>query len=182
MDEVAEPVQPRLPVDRAAGPGRAAVLGRLQQDPAASSASWTTCPRSCRAWRRCSRTRTSATSRCSSRCPTRWAIKQLFPIMPIHRLNEAPTRRAVLGDITCDSDGKIDQFIDLRDVRNTLELHPFNGRAVLPRRVPARRVPGDPRRPAQPVRRHQRRPLSAWTRTASRTSTRSSRATRSARC
>jgi arginine decarboxylase len=59
--------------------------------------------------------------------PDSWAVNQLFPIMPIHRLNEAPTRRAVLGDITCDSDGKIDQFIDLRDVRNTLELHPFNG-------------------------------------------------------
>ncbi|HEV3083248.1 MAG TPA: biosynthetic arginine decarboxylase [Gemmataceae bacterium] len=59
--------------------------------------------------------------------PDSWAINQLFPIMPIHRLNEAPTRRAVLGDITCDSDGKIDQFIDLRDVRNTLELHPFDG-------------------------------------------------------
>ena len=59
--------------------------------------------------------------------PDSWAIKQLFPIMPIHRLDEPPTRRAVLGDITCDSDGKIDQFIDLRDVRNTLELHPFNG-------------------------------------------------------
>jgi arginine decarboxylase len=59
--------------------------------------------------------------------PDSWAIKQLFPILPIHRLNEPPTRRAVLGDITCDSDGKIDQFIDLRDVRNSLELHPFNG-------------------------------------------------------
>ena len=59
--------------------------------------------------------------------PDSWAIKQLFPIMPIHRLNEPPTRRAVLGDITCDSDGKVDQFIDLRDVRSTLELHPFNG-------------------------------------------------------
>jgi arginine decarboxylase len=59
--------------------------------------------------------------------PDSWAINQLFPIMPIHRLNEPPTRRAVLGDITCDSDGKIDQFIDLRDVRNTLQLHPFNG-------------------------------------------------------
>ncbi len=57
--------------------------------------------------------------------PDSWAIKQLFPIMPIHRLNEPPTRRAVLGDITCDSDGKIDQFIDLRDVRNTLQLHPL---------------------------------------------------------
>jgi arginine decarboxylase len=59
--------------------------------------------------------------------PDSWAINQLFPIMPIHRLNEPPSRRAVLGDITCDSDGKIDQFIDLRDVRNTLELHPFTG-------------------------------------------------------
>jgi arginine decarboxylase len=59
--------------------------------------------------------------------PDSWAVNQLFPIMPIHRLHEEPTRRAVLGDITCDSDGKIDQFIDLRDVRNTLELHPFNG-------------------------------------------------------
>jgi arginine decarboxylase len=59
--------------------------------------------------------------------PDAWAVKQLFPIMPIHRLNETPSRRAVLGDITCDSDGKIDQFIDLRDVRNTLQLHPFNG-------------------------------------------------------
>ncbi len=59
--------------------------------------------------------------------PDSWAIKQLFPILPIHRLNEVPTRRAVLGDITCDSDGKIDQFIDLRDVRNTLQLHPYDG-------------------------------------------------------
>jgi arginine decarboxylase len=59
--------------------------------------------------------------------PDSWAVNQLFPIMPIHRLNQPPTRKAVLGDITCDSDGKIDQFIDLRDVRNTLELHPYNG-------------------------------------------------------
>ncbi len=59
--------------------------------------------------------------------PDSWAIDQLFPIMPIHRLTEAPSRRGVLGDITCDSDGKVDQFIDLRDVRNTLELHPYTG-------------------------------------------------------
>ncbi len=59
--------------------------------------------------------------------PDSWAIDQLFPIMPIHRLTEAPTRRGVLGDITCDSDGKVDQFIDLRDVRSTLELHPYTG-------------------------------------------------------
>ncbi|MBX7074477.1 MAG: biosynthetic arginine decarboxylase [Pirellulales bacterium] len=59
--------------------------------------------------------------------PDSWAIKQLFPVMPIHRLNERPSRHAVLGDITCDSDGKIDQFIDLRDVKRTLPLHNFNG-------------------------------------------------------
>lgn len=57
--------------------------------------------------------------------PDSWAINQLFPILPIHRLNEEPTRRGVLGDITCDSDGKIDRFVDLRDVRNTLQLHPL---------------------------------------------------------
>ena len=59
--------------------------------------------------------------------PDSWAIKQLFPIMPIHRLDEQPTRHAVLGDITCDSDGKVDQFIDRRDVKRTLPLHTFNG-------------------------------------------------------
>jgi arginine decarboxylase len=60
--------------------------------------------------------------------PDSWAIKQLFPIMPIHRLEEEPTRHAVLGDITCDSDGKVDAFIDRRDVKRTLALHPFDGR------------------------------------------------------
>ena len=59
--------------------------------------------------------------------PDSWAIKQLFPVMPIHRLNEQPTCHAVLGDITCDSDGKIDQFIDRRDVKRTLPLHPLKG-------------------------------------------------------
>jgi arginine decarboxylase len=60
-------------------------------------------------------------------CPDSWAIKQLFPVMPIHMLNTAPTHHAVLGDITCDSDGKIDQFIDRRDVKRTLPLHGVNG-------------------------------------------------------
>jgi arginine decarboxylase len=55
--------------------------------------------------------------------PDSWAIDQLFPIMPIHRLDEEPTQRATLADLTCDSDGKIDQFIDLRDVKHVLELH-----------------------------------------------------------
>jgi arginine decarboxylase len=59
--------------------------------------------------------------------PDSWAIKQLFPLMPIHRLAERPTRHAVLGDITCDSDGKVDQFIDRRDVKRTIRLHGFNG-------------------------------------------------------
>ncbi|WP_460195230.1 biosynthetic arginine decarboxylase [Thermosynechococcus sp. FA-CM-4201] len=57
--------------------------------------------------------------------PDSWAIDQLFPIMPIHRLDEEPTERGILADLTCDSDGKIDQFIDLRDVKSVLELHPF---------------------------------------------------------
>ncbi len=57
--------------------------------------------------------------------PDSWAVQQLFPLMPIHRLNEEPTRKAIIADITCDSDGKIDKFIDLRDVKDTLELHPL---------------------------------------------------------
>ncbi|MCZ6796128.1 MAG: biosynthetic arginine decarboxylase [Planctomycetota bacterium] len=59
--------------------------------------------------------------------PDSWAVDQLFPILPIHRLNERPSRRGILADLTCDSDGKIDHFIDLRDVNRTLELHDFNG-------------------------------------------------------
>ena len=59
--------------------------------------------------------------------PDAWAVDQLFPITPLHRLTEEPTQRATLADITCDSDGKIDSFIDLRDVKHVLELHPVNG-------------------------------------------------------
>lgn len=59
--------------------------------------------------------------------PDSWAIKQLFPVMPIHRLTEQPTRQAILADITCDSDGKIDRFIDRHDVKRTLTLHEFRG-------------------------------------------------------
>jgi len=58
--------------------------------------------------------------------PDHWAVKQLFPTMPIHRLKEKPTRRGVLADLTCDSDGKVDQFIDLHDVKDVLELHTLN--------------------------------------------------------
>ncbi|MCK6521550.1 biosynthetic arginine decarboxylase [Myxococcota bacterium] len=58
--------------------------------------------------------------------PDSWAISQLFPVCPIHRLHEEPTRRAVLADITCDSDGKVDRFIDLRDIKDVLELHAPN--------------------------------------------------------
>ncbi len=58
--------------------------------------------------------------------PDSWAIDQLFPVMPIHRLTERPTRRAVLADITCDSDGKIEKFIDRREVKDDLELHALN--------------------------------------------------------
>ncbi|WP_031495800.1 biosynthetic arginine decarboxylase [Bryobacter aggregatus] len=59
--------------------------------------------------------------------PDSWAVKQLFPVMPIHRLDERPTSNAVLGDISCDSDGKVDMFIDRRDVKKFLPLHAFDG-------------------------------------------------------
>lgn len=55
--------------------------------------------------------------------PDSWAIDQLFPICPIHRLSEQPTRKGILADITCDSDGKIDHFVDKREDKKTLELH-----------------------------------------------------------
>jgi len=55
--------------------------------------------------------------------PDHWAIRQLFPIVPIHKLHQKPDKKATFADITCDSDGKFDQFIDLRDVKDTLEVH-----------------------------------------------------------
>lgn len=58
--------------------------------------------------------------------PDSWAIEQLFPILPIHRLNEEPTKRATLADLTCDSDGRLDRFIDRLNVKSALELHPFS--------------------------------------------------------
>jgi arginine decarboxylase len=56
--------------------------------------------------------------------PDHWAIQHLFPIVPIHRLDEEPSHQATLVDITCDSDGKVNKFIDLRDIKDTLPLHP----------------------------------------------------------
>ena len=60
--------------------------------------------------------------------PDSWAVDQLFPVIPIHRLQEEPTRKAVIADITCDSDGKIDRFSDLRAVTDVSEIHPLNGK------------------------------------------------------
>jgi arginine decarboxylase len=57
--------------------------------------------------------------------PDNWAIDQLFPIMPIHRLDEEPVRRGTLQDVTCDSDGKIDRFVGDKNGRPSLELHEF---------------------------------------------------------
>ena len=59
--------------------------------------------------------------------PDAWAVKQVFPLMPIHRLDEEPTRRAVVVDLTCDSDGRIDRFIGDGEERTTVRLHPWNG-------------------------------------------------------
>lgn len=62
--------------------------------------------------------------------PDHWAVRQLFPVMPIHRLSEEPSRKATLVDLTCDSDGKMDRFIDIKDVKHAIEVHPLedNGR------------------------------------------------------
>ncbi len=57
--------------------------------------------------------------------PDSWAIDQLFPIMPIHRLDEEPTRRGSIQDVTCDSDGKIDRFVGEKEGNPSLELHEF---------------------------------------------------------
>ena len=101
------------------GPGhrRGHLLGDLPEDAASSCARCARCRRSSTGLERA----LSDTYFCNfsmfQSLPDIWAIDQLFPIMPIHRLNEEPTRRAVLADITCDSDGKIDHFIDRRDVR-----------------------------------------------------------------
>ena len=59
--------------------------------------------------------------------PDHWAVDQLFPVMPIHRLDEEPNRRGVFADLTCDSDGKIDRFIGNDGVRAQLPLHAWNG-------------------------------------------------------
>ncbi|HXG84150.1 MAG TPA: biosynthetic arginine decarboxylase [Pyrinomonadaceae bacterium] len=58
--------------------------------------------------------------------PDNWALEQLFPIIPIHKLNKKPTEYATLCDITCDSDGIVDKFVDLHDVKTVLELHKLN--------------------------------------------------------
>lgn len=58
--------------------------------------------------------------------PDMWAINQVFPVMPLHRHNEKPSRQAIIADITCDCDGKIDRFADVRGTRKTLSLHSMN--------------------------------------------------------
>ena len=56
--------------------------------------------------------------------PDAWAIEQIFPVMPLQRLDEEPTRRAVLQDLTCDSDGQINAYLDRQSIETTLPLHP----------------------------------------------------------
>jgi arginine decarboxylase len=60
--------------------------------------------------------------------PDIWAIDQLFPVMPIHRLEQEPTITARLADVTCDSDGMVDNFIDVEDEKHILEVHPFDAK------------------------------------------------------
>jgi arginine decarboxylase len=60
--------------------------------------------------------------------PDIWGIGQIFPIMPIHRLDERPTRRAIIQDLTCDSDGRIDQYIDGQNIEKTLPIHTIHNK------------------------------------------------------
>jgi arginine decarboxylase len=63
--------------------------------------------------------------------PDAWAVKQIFPVMPIHRLDEEPTRSALVVDLTCDSDGRLDRFIGDGEERNSIRLHAWNGSPYL---------------------------------------------------
>jgi len=58
--------------------------------------------------------------------PDAWAINQVFPVMPIHRLDEEPTRSAIIGDLTCDCDGQLNQFVGAEKNAKTIRLHPLN--------------------------------------------------------
>lgn len=58
--------------------------------------------------------------------PDTRAIDQVLPIIPLHRLNEEPARRAVLQDLTCDSDGKINQYVDEQSIETSLPVHGLN--------------------------------------------------------
>jgi arginine decarboxylase len=83
--------------------------------------------------------------------PDSWAIDQLFPICPIHRLGEEPTRRGILADITCDSDGKVDHFVDKRIDKKTLELHEVRYAAATDAEVAAAGQVGTSGTPATPI-------------------------------
>ena len=112
----------------AAAPASSSSSGAAARPSSRSSASSSTCPTTSRGWRRALADTYYGNFSVFQSVPDHWAVKQLFPIMPLHRLDERPTRRAVMADLTCDSDGKMDQFIELRDVKSSLELHAFDGK------------------------------------------------------
>ncbi len=117
------PVRARPHVAGRARQRRELLLGDLPQDPARSCASRIASPRSSRASSAPWRTPTSATSPCSSRCPIRGRSTSCSRWCPSTGWASSPRGTRVLADITCDSDGKIDRFIDLHDVKTTLPLH-----------------------------------------------------------
>ena len=119
-------------------------------------------PRSSRGWKPRSATPISATTRPFQSLPDArgpWASS--FPSCRSTGSTKGPPERGILADITCDSDGKIDSFIDVRDVKKSLELHPVRRLSVLPGPLLGRRLPGDPGRYAQSLWRHQYGPCLA---------------------
>ena len=88
--------------------------------------------------------------------PDFWAFDQLFPVLPIHRLDETPTERGVLCDITCDSDGTVDRFVDTKHCKESLELHALrDGEPYYLGFLLLGAYQEDARRHAQPLRRGQ---------------------------
>ena len=154
-----EPVHRRLPAARAARPWPRTCSGRSARRSSGWPSRSTTCPRNWKASTRCCRDTYFCNFSLFQSMPDSWAIKQLFPgdaDSPARTSGRRGTPCSATSPAT--SDGKIDQFIDRRDVKTHAAAAPVQRRALLPRRVPDRRLPGNPRRPAQPVRRHERRP------------------------
>ncbi len=150
-------LQPRAHLARRPREGRGALLGRVRARRQVRAAWPSTSPKSSRSCGACCARKYLTNFSVFRSVPDHWALDQLFPIIPIHRLNKPPTEYATLCDITCDSDGVVDKFVDLHDVKQVLGAAlAHRGRALLHRLHARRRVPGGDGQQPQPLRRAER--------------------------